>query len=607
MQRSLTRLLCLLAAFLLSACGKTDGFEEILPFSIGGAGTGRAYAVSIEGEITPDLRKLLEANSQLYALKDEAPTSEAALRRRIRADTDGLRSVLRSEGYYGGTVSATTDEQAQPLAVRLMISPGRQYRVGSFEISYTGDRVGEEGLPIDAAAFGFVPDMPARGTDIVAVSDALLERLARSGRPLAHVADRKGIVDHDTAIMTVRLLVDPGPPARFGPLEIAGLDKVEEGYVRQILNWPEGQTYDRRVLDQARRTLAATNLFRSISIEPAQSVTPEGSLPVDLAVTEAKHRTIAAGINYSTDEGVGGELSWEHRNLLGRQERLRLSAEASQIRQEGSVDFRKPEFLQRDLTLHLNGTGRAQDTDAYDEKTASGFVGLEKRFRRIWTAEVGVTTEYSRIDEDGVESIYGLVGLPLSAIRDGTDNLLDPREGTRLHLSVTPYFATIENDVGFTMFEATGSVYFGLGKERRLVPALRTRIGSIIGADTLDIPITKRFFAGGGGSVRGYEFQKAGPLDADGDPVGGRSVLEAGLELRWQATEKIGFVPFVEGGNVYDDTSPDFGEDLFWAAGIGLRYFTIAGPIRLDVAFPLNKRDGFDDDYQYYISLGQAF
>jgi translocation and assembly module TamA len=324
-------------------------------------------------------------------------------------------------------------------------------------------------------------------------------------------------------------------------------------------------------------------------------------------VTESKHRTIAAGVKFSTAEGFGGDLSWEHRNLAGRQERLRLSAEASQIRQEVGIDYRKPHFLQRDLTLRLNGSGLAQETDAYDERTASGLVGLEKRFRQIWTAGIGVSVDYSRIDEDGVESLYGFIGLPLNATRDNTDDVLDPRKGTRLHLTVTPYYATIENNLNFTVFEASGSAYFGLGKQRRVVPAVRARVGSITGPDTLDIPINKRFFSGGGGSVRGYEFQKAGPLDADGDPVGGSSVLEAGFELRWQATDKIGFVPFIEGGNVYFDTAPDFSEDLFWAAGLGFRYFTIAGPIRLDAAFPLNGRDGIDDDYQIYVSIGQAF
>ncbi len=606
MQTSFVAPILAAVALLLSGCSERNGLERILPFSIGST-SGIAYTVSLEGDLPRELRDVLEANSQLVLLKGEPPSSRAALRRRTATDVDTLRSVLRSEGYYGGTVEAATDEAADPVAIRLTVSPGPQYRVQSFDISYVGDRADSETLPVDAGPLGYVPDMPGRGVDIVAITDKLLEVLGQTGRPKAAVVDRKAVVDHDVAALMVRVRIDPGPPTRFGPLTISGLTDVEEDYLRQILDWPEGKTYDKRELDRARRILAATNLFRSVHVDPADTVTTDGMLPVTADLTEAKHRTIAAGINYSTSEGVGGELSWEHRNLAGRQERLRLSAEASEIRQEGVVDFRKPQFLQRDLTLRLNGTARSQQTDAYDEQTAGGLVGLEKRYREIWTAGISVSAEYSRIDEDGVDSTYALIGIPVNASRDGTDDLLDPRRGTRLQIGVTPYFATIEDDVSFTVFELSGSAYYGLGKERRVVPAVRARIGTIVGAETLNIPITKRFFSGGGGSVRGYEFQKVGPLATDGDPVGGRSVVEAGFELRWQATDKFGFVPFAEGGNVYDDQTPDFSEDLLWAAGLGIRYFTIAGPIRLDVAFPLNKRDGIDDDYQFYVSLGQAF
>ncbi|MEN8197446.1 MAG: BamA/TamA family outer membrane protein, partial [Pseudomonadota bacterium] len=254
-----------------------------------------------------------------------------------------------------------------------------------------------------------------------------------------------------------------------------------------------------------------------------------------------------------------------------------------------------------------NVTGRAQQTDAYDERTGAGFAGLEKRLAKILKFGVGLSAEYSLIEDDGVKSTFAIFGIPIHGGRDSTNDLLDPTEGTRLKLSVTPYLATIEQDINFTVFEVGASAYVGLGKEDRVVPAIRVRAGSISGLDTLDIPITKRFFAGGGGSIRGYEFQKAGPLDAEGDPIGGRSLLEAGFELRWRVTDSIGIVPFAEGGNVYDEQTPDFGEDLFWAAGLGFRYFTVAGPLRFDVAFPLNRRDGIDDEFQIYVSLGQAF
>lgn len=606
MRSPVIHLLFVAAVSMLAGCGGDNGNGANLPlFGLGGDGV--AYDVSIEGEIESGLRDKLEAASQLIAQRKEAPASRAALRQRVAGDVEALGSVLRAEGYYGAVVVAETDLDSDPVGIELEVTPGVRYGVKKYDIVFPGSPEGAEELPRDGHDFGFVDAMPARGEDILAIEQALLDHVHRNGRPKAVVADRKAVVDHDAHAMTVTLQVHPGPRAVFGPLSLDGLAKVEEDYVRYVLHWPEGEQWDERELDTVRRRLANTNLFRTIHVDPAEAVDDEGRLPVTAVVEESKHRTLAAGINYSTDEQFGGELSWEHRNLFGRQERLRLSIEGSAIRQQATADFRKPHFLARDLTFLANVTGRAQETDAYDERTGAGFAGLEKRLAEVWTLGAGLSGEYSLIEDDGVRSTYAIVGIPIHGGRDGTDDLLDPTEGTRIKLSATPYFATIERNINFTVFEAEASAYLGLGKDNQVVPAVRVRTGVITGADTLDIPITKRFFAGGGGSVRGYEFQKAGPLDADGHPIGGRSVLEAGFELRWRVSDSIGIVPFAEGGNVYDEQTPDFGEDLFWAAGLGFRYFTVAGPIRLDVAFPLNRRDGIDDEFQIYVSLGQAF
>ena len=596
--------LLILAVALAGCGGGSSGSFLPLPRLFGG---GVAYEVRIEGQMTESLRDLLQRSSDLVTLRREPTPSHAALQRRVDGDLDNFRSALRSEGYYSGTVKGDIDETGESAVVTLTVDPGPRYTLSSYKIEYTGDREGADSLPTDAAGFGAVEGMPARGPDVVAIQDALLDRLENSGRPLAAVEDRRAVVDHAKRTMTVELKVDPGAPTVFGPLAIEGLKDVEEAYIRRLADWPEGQTYDRRKIEEVRRTLSATNLFRSVRLEEASDLTDGNRLAVTASVEEAKHRTIAAGVNYTTAEGAGGELSWEHRNLFGRQERLRLSAQGSQIRQQATADFRKPNFLRRDQTLVLTATGRAQRTDAFDERTGEVFAGLERKLGKVWTLGAGVETAYSRIDENNVDSTFLIVGIPLTASRNTTDDILDPTEGTKLQLRVAPYYAALERTENFTVVELTGSAYYGIGERDWLVPAIRVRAGTIQGPETAQIPANRRFYAGGGGSVRGYEFQTAGPLDADNHPLGGRSVVETGLELRWRITNSFGLVPFVEGGRVFDASTPDFGENLFWAAGLGLRYFTIAGPIRLDVARPLNGRPGIDEGYQIYVSLGQAF
>jgi translocation and assembly module TamA len=171
---------------------------------------------------------------------------------------------------------------------------------------------------------------------------------------------------------------------------------------------------------------------------------------------------------------------------------------------------------------------------------------------------------------------------------------------------VTPYTGTGDGGLLFAVGTVSGSAYRALDTDRRFVLAGRAKFGSLVGEETDDVPANKRFYAGGGGSIRGYEFQSVGPLDANNDPLGGRSLIELNAELRVRITEQIGLVPFVDGGMVFDSVYPDFEEDLRWAAGLGVRYFSAIGPLRLDIAIPLNKRE-VDDSFQFYISLGQAF
>jgi translocation and assembly module TamA len=299
-------------------------------------------------------------------------------------------------------------------------------------------------------------------------------------------------------------------------------------------------------------------------------------------------------------------------NLLGRNEKLRVSGTASLIEQTGELDFRKPAFLERDQALLANITGGFEDNDAYKRQAVDGLVALERPFLENWRGSVGVAAGYEIVDETAdnsgdSEQQFALFGLPLTASRDTTDDALNPASGTRLLLSLTPTTGAGDKPLLFLTAVAGGSVYYAIDEAERIILAGRARVGSIVGEKTEALPASRRFYAGGGGSIRGYQYQLVGPLDNDDDPFGGVSLVEMGAEVRVRVTEEIGVVPFVDGGTVYDDPYFASGETLRWAAGLGLRYFTGFGPVRLDVAFPLNPRSGVDDAFQFYISFGQAF
>jgi len=569
------------------------------------------YQVSLQGIADGDLRDLLEASSQLFTLNDKPPATLVGLRRRAEDDIQRLQTALRSEGYYQGKIEQEVDGDSSPAQVTLRITPGPRYTLAAYDITYDGNPPPAETDQLDLEEIGLQLGMPARAPDIVDAQDAVVTRLQQRGYPFAQVGERKTFVNHEKAEMTVRLAIDAGPAAKFGPLSFKGQESVEEDYLHRLADWPEGEPYDRRVLRDLQRRLSATALFSTANAETAPEPDSDGSLPVTVTLVERQQRSIGAAAFYSSDIGPGIELFWEHRNLMGQNERLKVSATGSLIEQTGAIDFRKPAFLRPDQNLLANVSGGFEDTDAYERQAIDGLVALERPYLDNWRVSLGTSLGYEIVDEradngEG-ERNFTLLGLPLTANRDTTNDALDPTTGTRLQLSLTPYTGVGSETLLFLTAMAGGSAYYALDEEERIVLAGRARLGSIVGEKTETLPASRRFYAGGGGSIRGYEYQLVGPLDDDEEPFGGSSLVELGAEVRVRVTETIGVVPFVDGGTVYDDPYFNGDETLRWAAGLGLRYYTGFGPVRLDVAFPLNPRDGVDELFQFYISFGQAF
>ncbi|MGF1628585.1 MAG: autotransporter assembly complex family protein [Kiloniellaceae bacterium] len=574
-------------------------------------GGGVAYEVRLEGIADDELLELLRASSQLITLADKPPATTVGLRRRAEDDVERLQTALHSEGYYDAAIDLDIDGDAEPALVRLQIENGPRYSVAAYEISFADGTEPAEAVRPTLAEVGITPGMPARAPTVVAAEQRLVELLQERGHPFARVAERRTFINREQSEMTVRLAIDAGPPATFGPLAFKGQEEVEESYLRAIAEWPEGAIYDRRVVRDLQRRLSNTGLFSTVNAETAAEAAADGSLPLTVTLVEREHRSIGATVAFSTDIGPSLELFWEHRNLLGENERLRVGATGSLVEQTGAIDFRKPAFLRADQDLLANLTGGFEDTDAYERQAVDAVVALERPFLDNWRGSAGVSFGYEIIDEKADngedERSFQLVGLPLTASRDTTDDPLDPRSGTRLQLALTPSAGVGSENLLFLTATAGGSAYYAIDEDERYVLAGRARVGSIVGEKTAVLPASRRFYAGGGGSIRGYEYQLVGPLDDDEKPFGGTSLVEVGGELRVRVTDEIGVVPFIDGGTVYDDPIPTGDETLRWAAGLGLRYFTGFGPIRLDVAFPLNPRDGVDEVFQFYISFGQAF
>ncbi len=657
-----------LAGTMLSACSADTGLGGVIGFGSDDNSvtqndlrTTIPYEVEITG-VDPQeeiLIAALENASTARRLQSRPTASRAGLKRRAEDDVERFQAVLRSSGFYDGqitfdirekTTDGTADEAVSDEAVSDdsadgtdTTETGKQPDQGNGSSDGDADRIVSNspkslvltysidlGTPYLIAAVNFVTTFPDKVVERQATEEELektrlqigqramaepillgeqygVDILRARGYPLAKAGKRKVMADTAQKTITINYAFETGQKAKFGDIAVKGAKDVDPEFIASYQSWKEGEQYHPDQITTMRRDLAQTNLFDSVIVKAVGPVNANGEVPIEIDVVEREMRSIGGGVDFSTAEGPGANAFWEHRNLFGAGERLRLGIDASTLEQGVSGTFKKPQFLERRQSFVADANAKNNDTDAYTGTTVDSFVGIERPLGENWSTTFGVTTEYSDLTgSDSPNEEFYLAGLRGILRHDNTDNPLDPTKGTRFEINVSPYMGLTDKDTNFTTVSIAGSQYLAIDDDGDYVFAARGRTGTIIGEDRGKLPSNKRFYSGGGGSIRGYEHQKVGPLDEDNDPIGGRSVLEVGAEFRARITDSFGVVPFVEGGKVYGKSQPD-DFDLLWAAGLGFRYYTAVGPLRFDVAVPLDQRDGVDDDYQFYISLGQAF
>jgi translocation and assembly module TamA len=589
-------------------------------------GAGASIALEYKAELAPVEDSVLEeavrASSLLIELEANPPDSLFGLHRRAQDDIARIERALRSSGYYDGEVSILVNgrpadappptdgesEEKATIPVKIEIKPGPLYTLREIRVT------GGEALPTKPVS-QLEPKAPARAADIVAERDRLLNAVLAQGYPFASVKLEPAVVDHEDRTLSVHFTVDPGPQAKIGDISVRGLDRVDPEFARRRVDKFEGRSYAPSEIARLRDDLRSLDVFESVKITPADKVDEAGRLPVDIEVIERDRRFIGFGANYSTNDGAGARAYWGHRNLFGGAERLRLDASISGLGENDlaepnyglSADFAKPDFLQEQQTLRSKlALVQEYDPETFDRKAATLFLGLERRLSDTLSVSFGGEAEYSSITDDGETDDFVLFG-PTGAINYDTSNdLLNPTRGVRASLtgSAFPEFIGSSQDVFQT--RATGSSYLDLSGNGNLVLAGRLSVASVFGGSIGDLPADRLLYAGGGGSVRGYEFRSISPRDEDNDPTGGRSLVEGNLELRYRFLDDYGIVPFFDAGTVTEDTFPSFNEEVQYAAGLGFRYYSPIGPIRADVAVPLNPRED-DEAVAFYISIGQAF
>lgn len=568
-----------------------------------------------------ELQDKFEENSILIGEQQKVPSGTIGLLKRAQSDQARLIATLYQEGYYGGTVSVLiggrsydaipVDENlraAGVVAVTINIEPGPVFTFGDVRVS------GVNATPDQLLALGLTRGERARSGTILQAERALIDGWKSRGHPLAKAAGRKISANHATNTVDVALTIEPGPVANFGAVNVVGAEDVDVGFIIAQADVPAGAPYDPALLRRAEKRLRELELFDSISVTEADTLAADGRVPITITLAERKPRVIGAGITASNTDGVGLEAYWVHRNYFGSGENVRLEGGVSRIGAgskfedydlHSAILFSKPGVFGPATDFKSKLAVDQEHPDAFRKRAVSGEIGLSHDFSDTLTGSAGLEAEYSNIrDVTGADNFL-LIGTPFELVYDTRDSRLDPTQGIHASAFAEPLH-DVENGNSFVITKASIASYWSVDDDSRIVVAGRAAAGSILGAEIAEIPADRRFYAGGGGSIRGYAFQAASPRAADGRLLGGRSFAEASLEARVKVTETIGIVPFIDFGGAFSDELPGDGGEWFSGAGVGLRYMTPVGPLRLDVAAPLKKIDG-EPDFGFYVGIGQAF
>jgi translocation and assembly module TamA len=600
----------LLVLFILTTLGTTARAADPVSYTV-------KFTPSGDGE----LDSLLKQTASLVSLQKKLPAAPFALIGRAQADRAQFLIVLHALGYDSGSVSVTIDGQnpedpalldrltqapRQP-AIEVVITPhkGPLYHLGTVSMAT---------LPAGfAPPAGIAPGDVARATPILAVPAALTTALHNAGYAFATVAPPLAVADGKTNTLDVTYTVIPGPRVDIGAITFAGLTRTDPDFLRHHIALAPGQEFSDKSLATARDSLLGLGVFSAVTPVPQQKAYADGEVPILFRVTEQKRHAVTIGASYATDTGFTLSTSWEDRNLFRHAETLTITASATDL--GGGDDnapgydlkavFAKPDYYFRGQTLSLSVEGVKESLTAYNRTAFLAGPSLTIPLSPHITFGYGLGFVTENVQQEGVSRDYVLGQLPLSLTYDTADSVLEPTHGINANITITPTRPLAGGEGLFTILQAGGATYLPVEHNARGILALRALVGSIQGASQFQVPPDQRFYAGGSGTVRGFTYQTIGPLFTDDIPEGGTAIDAGTVEFRQRIGKSFGVVPFIDAGQVAANPAPFHGTVRI-GAGLGARYYTGIGPIRLDIAVPLNRTAG-SSSFALYIGLGEAF
>ncbi|HEY3784443.1 MAG TPA: BamA/TamA family outer membrane protein [Steroidobacteraceae bacterium] len=570
---------------------------------------------------------------------------------------DGL--PLDDPGVGEELTARTKDNDSR---IKITYSLGALYHLRKIDID--GD------VPKGATgALGLSTGAPAVASDVLAAGDRLVTALQDQGYAFAKVDTPTAYEDPPNRVLDVRFHVVTGQRVKIGDIRVRGLKRIKESVVRKRLLVHTGEQYGATRIETARKDLLALGVFSSVSVRVGTKPDSEGRVPLTFQIRERLQHAVSVSGAYSSDLGGSTGVTWTDRNVSGGGDSLTLAASAlnlgggtasNGIGYDTSAKYVIPDFHRRDQSLQVSLEALSQSLVSYDQKALTAGLAFNRKLSNIWSAGVGFNVETERIVQQECVPLpasndladftqycnpaantvcqlvplslftppqcvsqtfhYTLLYLPISATYNTTglgSPLEDAVKGLRITLTVTPTLSIGRPNTRFFITQASVSTYLDLQKlglnqnPGRSVLAFRALAGVAAGASEFSLPPDQRFYAGGSGTIRGYRYQSVGPVFPDGNPVGGTAIQAGSMEYRQRLGMSFGTAVFVDAGQVSKNLNI-LNSTMRFGTGAGVRYYTPIGPIRVDIAVPINKRPRTatfpgDDSFEVYIGLGQAF
>jgi len=574
-----------------------------------------ALEVTLQADAPRALRNDLRDASALLTAEAEGTTDPQALVTLARGEYRRLLAALYANGHYAGEVHVYLDgREAAAIApfsvpaaindIRITVTPGPRFRFGA--LSVAPQAPGTE-LPR-----GFRTGQTARSGLVGDAARSAVSAWRQESHAKARIAGRSIVADHPARQLDADIDIEPGPRVRFGRFIPTGSRNVRAQRLQEIAGLPEGAPFDPDTVEKVGDRLRRTGVFRLVKVEEAETLGPGNTLDIHATLEEEKPRRFGFGAELSSFEGLDVSAYWIHRNLFGGAERLRLDGDIEGVGgNTGGVDYRfgarftRPATFWTDSTFYISAEASVVNEPTFFARYASLGTGLDVEVNEYVEASAGIAYRYSQVRDDLGRREFSHIAFPLEGTWDRRDDEFNPTRGFYLNAETLPFLGILGSDSGLRL---TGDAryYRRLGGEgSRFVAAGRFQFGSVLGSSLEGTPPDLLFYSGGGGTVRGQPYQSLHVTLPGGDEIGGRSFVGVSAELRAGITDKLGVVGFADAGWIDSASLPSSTADMHAGAGLGIRYDTAIGPIRLDVATPIAGDTG--RGVQLYVGIGQAF